>query len=57
MCGVFNCKTRGIRNIELANALVWETLEILEHVSPVLYVIENPATGRLHQPFHVEFKL
>ena len=35
-------KTRGVRNIELANALVLKTLEIIEYVSPVFYVIENP---------------
>ena len=45
-------KTRGIRNIELANALVLKTLEIINYCSPVFYVIENPATGLLkHQPF------
>ena len=45
-------KTRGIRNIELANALVLKTLEIIDYFSPVFYVIENPATGLLkHQPF------
>ena len=35
-------KTRGIRNLELANALVLKTLEIINYVSPVFYVIENP---------------
>ena len=40
-------KTRGIRNLELANALVLKTLEIIEYFSPVFYVIENPATGLL----------
>ena len=45
-------KTRGIRNLELANALVLKTLEIIEYFSPVFYIIENPATGLLkHQPF------
>ena len=45
-------KTIGIRNLELANALVLKTLEIIEYFSPVFYVIENPATGLLkHQPF------
>ena len=45
-------KTKGIRNLELANAFVLKTLEIIEYFSPVFYVIENPATGLLkHQPF------
>jgi len=45
-------KTKGIRNLELANALVLKTLEIIEYFSPVFYVIENPQTGLLkHQPF------
>jgi hypothetical protein len=45
-------KTRGIRNLELANALVLKTLEIINYFSPVFYVIENPQTGLLkHQPF------
>ena len=45
-------KTRGIRNIELANALVLKTLEIINYFSPIFYVIENPATGLLkYQPF------
>jgi len=35
-------KTRGIRNLELANALVLKTLEIINYFSPVFYVIENP---------------
>ena len=45
-------KTRGIRNLELANALVLKTLEIIEYFSPVFYIIENPTTRLLkHQPF------
>ena len=48
------CKTRGVRNIELANALVLKILEIIEYFTPVIYVIENPATGLLkHQPFRM----
>ena len=48
-------KTRGIRNIELANALASKTLETIDYVSPAFYVAENPATGLLqHQPFRVD---
>lgn len=45
-------KTTGVRKIEYANRLVLKTIEIINHLQPKYYVIENPQTGLLkQQPF------
>lgn len=70
-CGPFDCiyasppceefskaKTRGVRNLELACALVRKTLEIIHYFKPKVWVIENPATGLLpHLMDSLEFGL
>ena len=40
-------KTTGIRNIEYANSIVLNTLEIIEYFGRPYFVIENPQTGLL----------
>ena len=40
-------KTTAPRNIEQANKIVLKTLEIIEYLKPIYYVIENPQTGYL----------
>ena len=40
-------KTVGIRNLELANAIVQRTLDIIECLDPAHYIVENPQTGLL----------
>ena len=41
------CKTRGVRNIEGANEIVQQTLDILEYFCPKYWMMENPQTGLL----------
>ena len=40
-------KTTGVRNITLANEITMKTLEIIEHVNPTYFILENPQTGLL----------
>ena len=40
-------KTTGTRNLSSANQIVEKTLEIIEYLDPVHFVIENPRTGLL----------
>ena len=45
-------KTKGVRNLELANSIVEQTLAIIEYYDPHIYFLENPQTGLLkHQTF------
>jgi len=45
-------KTRGVRDIAQANAVVLRTLEIIHYLRPIAYFLENPQTGQLkQQPF------
>jgi hypothetical protein len=45
-------KTRGVRDIAQANAVVLRTLEIIHYLNPIAYFLENPQTGQLkQQPF------
>ena len=45
-------KTKGVRNLELANSIVQRTLEIINYFDPTIFFIENPQTGLLkHQRF------
>ena len=40
-------KTKGIRDIEGANDIVQQTLDVLEYFEPKYWIIENPQTGLL----------
>ena len=40
-------KTTGVRDIEGANAIVQQTLDILEYYEPKYWIIENPQSGLL----------
>ena len=40
-------KTRGIRDLESADALVLKVLEIIDYFKPKFWFIENPLTGLL----------
>jgi hypothetical protein len=40
-------KTRGIRDIEGANAIVQKALEIIKYFNPRVWYLENPQTGLL----------
>ena len=40
-------KTRGIRDLELADSIVSKVLEIIDFYNPKYYLIENPQTGLL----------
>jgi site-specific DNA-cytosine methylase len=40
-------KTTGVRDIEGANEIVQQTLDILEHFVPKFWMIENPQSGLL----------
>ena len=44
-------KTTGTRNLSLANQIVEKTLEIIEYLDPVHFVIENPQTGLLKNQY------
>ena len=49
-------KTREIRNIEYANSIVLQTIEIIKYFNPKYFVIENPQTRLLKsQEFMNEF--
>jgi len=43
-------KTRGVRKLDEANAVVERTLEIFGHFQPSIYFLENPQTGLLKIP-------
>ena len=44
--------TTRTRNISSANEIVMKTLEIIEHLNPNYFILENPQTGLLkEQPF------
>lgn len=45
-------KSIGVRNLELADRIVLKTLEIIRYFNPVIWTLENPATGMLR---HREF--
>lgn len=40
-------KSRGVRDIAGANAIVQRTLDIIQYFNPDFYLIENPQTGKL----------
>jgi site-specific DNA-cytosine methylase len=40
-------KTTGVRDIEGANAIVQQTLDIIEYFEPKYWMIENPQSGLL----------
>ena len=40
-------KTRGVRNLQLADAIAEKTLEIIQYFNPNAWFIENPGTGML----------
>jgi hypothetical protein len=42
-------KTRGVRDIEGANAIVLRTIEIIQYFNPAKWFIENPDTGKLKE--------
>jgi len=42
-------KTRGVRDITGANAIVRKTLEIIQYFNPAKWFIENPDTGKLKE--------
>ena len=42
-------KTVGVRNLELANEIVNRTIEIINYLKPMYYMIENPQTGLLKE--------
>jgi hypothetical protein len=42
-------KTRGVRDIDGANAIVQRTIEIIGYFNPVYYFMENPQTGKLKE--------
>ena len=53
-------KTQGVRDLVGACALVKQTMDIIDHLAPRLWYMENPATGLLPKqdvvkglPFHV----
>jgi len=40
-------KSRGKRNIEMANKIVLKTLELIKQLGPKFWIMENPQTGLL----------
>ena len=40
-------KTVGVRNIDYANEIVLQTLDIIRYLQPTYFIIENPQTGLL----------
>ena len=42
-----SAKTRGARNLELADSHVRKCFEIIDYFKPKVWIIENPATGLL----------
>jgi len=40
-------KTVGVRNLEMANAIVQRTLDIIFYFQPTFFIIENPQSGLL----------
>ena len=40
-------QTVGVRNIEMANAIVQRTIDIIEYLFPRYFIMENPQTGLL----------
>ena len=47
-CTEYSCaKTVGVRDIDKANDVVLRTIEIIEFLNPIYYVIEHLQTGKL----------
>jgi len=47
-CTEYSCaKTVGVRDLELADALVTKCFEIIDYYQPLSWIMENPATGLL----------
>ena len=46
-------KTRGVRDLELADKCVKRCFEIIDYFNPVIWIVENPATGLL--PTRMDF--
>ena len=42
-------KTLGVRDIEGSNKVVQRTLDIIQHLKPQFYCVENPQTGKLKE--------
>ena len=47
-------KTVGVRNLDLANAIVQRTLDIINYFTPKYGIIENPQTGLLKDQWMVQ---
>ena len=42
-------KTVGVRNLELANEIVNRTIEVINYLKPIYYIIESPQTDLLKE--------
>ena len=40
-------KTTGVRNLELADAILHQTLAIIDYFAPPVFILENPYTGMM----------